>query len=512
MHLHSFLLSLAKVVLLGATIPAFGAEFYVATNGSDATGDGTRANPWASITHALDRASSDDVVSVQPGTYSGRVRLRGNFDPPVRVRSEVPYQARLRNGDRVVTAYEDARGTRGIVLEGFDIAHTGPGAGALVIHIDGGGDGSVSHITVRNNIVHDSFNNDLLKVNNFSTNVTIERNMFYNQEGSDEHIDANGVRDVVIQDNVFFNDFSGSGRTNPNNTSSYVVIKDSNGSADGLVGARDVTLRRNVFLNWEGSTGHNFVLVGEDGQPFHEAFDITVENSLMLGNSANTMRSPLSVKGGRDVVFRNNTIVGDLPALEYGLRLVAEGSNPDLMNIRFYNNVWSDQTGTMNRFSRAAPDDVESFVLDHNLYWNAGNPIPADSGQAVNYTDDGNRVVADPRLPNPKDVIPPRWDPISGNFKDGSSTICAVFEKLVRTYGIYASGSPLVGAGLTAEAPRDDILGVRRTGTADIGAVQGSARMASDTDGDSVSDYCDAAPGSAPGAIMPAINSILLGE
>jgi hypothetical protein len=173
MRLHLSRLSLAVVILLAAAIPAFAADFYVATGGSDATGDGTRVNPWASITHALDRVSSGDVISVQPGTYSGRVRLRGTFDPAVTVRSEIAYRARLRNGDRVVTAYADPRGTRGIVLEGFDIAHTGPGAGALVIHIDGGGDGSVSHITVRNNIIHDSFNNDLLKVNNFGTNVTI---------------------------------------------------------------------------------------------------------------------------------------------------------------------------------------------------------------------------------------------------------------------------------------------------------------------------------------------------
>jgi hypothetical protein len=52
--------------------------------------------------------------------------------------------------------------------------------------------------------------------------------------GSDEHIDVSSVTDVVIQDEVFFNDFEGSGRTNGNDTSS-------------------------------------FVLVGEDGQPFHEA-------------------------------------------------------------------------------------------------------------------------------------------------------------------------------------------------------------------------------------------------
>ena len=54
--------------------------------------------------------------------------------------------------------------------------------------------------------------------------------MFYNQWGSDEHIDVNSVTDVLIRDNVFFNDFAGSGRANPNNTSSYIVIKDSDGT------------------------------------------------------------------------------------------------------------------------------------------------------------------------------------------------------------------------------------------------------------------------------------------
>jgi hypothetical protein len=72
--------------------------------------------------------------------------------------------------------------------------------------------------------MHDSYNNDILKINNGAAQITVEGNMFYNQTGSDEHIDVNSVTDIVIQDNIFFNDFAGSGRSNENDTSRPVAI------------------------------------------------------------------------------------------------------------------------------------------------------------------------------------------------------------------------------------------------------------------------------------------------
>ena len=52
---------------------------------------------------------------------------------------------------------------------------------------------------------------------------------------------------------------------NNNDTSSYTVIKDSNCSDDSNLGSRFITVRRNIFLNWDGSTGSNFLIIGEDG-------------------------------------------------------------------------------------------------------------------------------------------------------------------------------------------------------------------------------------------------------
>jgi hypothetical protein len=456
--------------------------YHVAVDGSDTIGSGSSVFPWATITHALDNVADGSVIDVHPGTYTGRIRIRGFFPIGVTVRSQTPYMAQLRHDDTVITAYSDPRGVSGITIEGFDIAHSGSGSGALVVHVDGGGFNEVKNITFKNNILHDSYNNDILKINNACTNILVSGNIFYNQTGSDEHIDINSVSDVTVEDNIFFNDFEGSGRVNQNNTSSYIVIKDSNGAEDMFIGSQNITVRRNIFLNWQGSSGANFVLAGEDGQQFDEAYDVLVENNLMLGNSAHVMRSAFGVKGCRDIIFRNNTISGDLPSLAYAMRLNREGSNFANSNIQFYNNIWSDQTGTMgaenssrpNDFSDTSWSDTLSFALKNNLYWNGGVAVPEDSTELINYTDDLSRLVADPQIPAPVDIVLPRWQEDNGRFSDGSTTIRAAFERLVK-YAVPASGSPVIDRADTIFAPADDILGNVRPPLKDIGAFEQDA-------------------------------------
>lgn len=463
----------------GASGPA--PLYFVATTGSNTTGTGEGTNPWATIEYALGQVPDGAEIRVRPGTYNGRVRIDEDFPQGVVVKSEVPYLAQLRHTGTVVTCYYG----RGITLEGFDIAHAGPGSAPLVIQIqdligEPGGTETVSRIVLRNNIIHDSYDNDLLKINNGATDILVTGNLFYNQAGHDEHIDINSVLRVTVEDNIFMNDFAGSGRTNGNDTGSYIVIKDSNGSDDTNLGCHDIAVRRNVFLNWEGSTGSNFVLIGEDGMPYYEAEDVMIENNLMLGNSANVMRASVGVKGSKDITFRHNTISGDLPALAYAMRLNQEGDNLPCNNIRFYNNIWTDPTGTMGAEDASRPNDFSdspigqtaSFTLSHNFSWNGPNPIPSDNAEQVNFDDDPYAFVANPKMPAQTGLVLPRWVPATTKFADGSTSIRDAFYRLVTRYGI--PGEAVRDRADTTQSPSTDILGRPRIfGTsADCGAYE----------------------------------------
>lgn len=90
------------------------------------------------------------------------------------------------------------------------------------------------------------------------------------------------------------------------------------------MGAERVALRRNIFLNWEGSYAQNFVLIGEDGADYVEASEIVVENNITIGNSPDDIRAPFGIKRGRDILFRNNTVAGNMSGEAFALRIDVE--------------------------------------------------------------------------------------------------------------------------------------------------------------------------------------------
>ena len=477
-------------LLFLVAIPGVGqqpAPMYVAPNGRDASGtNGSAAQPFATLSYAVLRVSDGGTVIVRDGAYSGRFTASRRFTRPTVFRAENAYRAKLQSSSTTQQVVWFTRATN-IELSGFEITRPSPAAtGPVVVHVE-----TCDNITLRNNIIHDSYSNDLLKINSGSHFVLVEGNVFYNQQGSDEHMDVNGTTDVTIRDNIFFNDFEGSGRVNNNTTSSFIVIKNSS----ELPESRRIQVQRNVFLNWQGSAGANFVLVGEDGKPFYEAQEVMVENNLMLGNSPDAVRAPLGVKGGKLVTFRNNTVAGNLPGFAFAARLNQEVSNPVNDQIYFYNNIWSDPTGTMGEFSNGRPDQSRNVILDNNLYWNGGQAI-AVSTNVLNYTDDQRALLADPRLPDQGTPTLPRWT--ASGFPSGQSTIRQEFERLVLAYGVPLPDSPLIGRAEPANSPAEDILGRKRDNAPDLGAYELSQKAPTPA---AVVDGAAFRPRLAPGAL-----------
>jgi hypothetical protein len=461
----SFRLLWMSVLLLLLPASMQAQLFWVAPYGSDVAGDGSFDRPWASISGAMPKLpQTGGTLIVREGIYTSPARINRKFTNWLIIRSEYPLRAQISVAQQTSVLVVDAAF---VEVSGFDINRSTPQTAApLAFQV-----ARSSNIILRNNVIHDSRNNDVLKLNEASQNLLIIGNVFYNQEGpAGQHIDSNGCTNVTIRDNIFFNDFAGSNTQDQKITGSYIVVKNSGEVPDN----RHTQISNNIFLNWQGGSGKNFILLGEDGKPFYEAQDVLIENNLLIGNSQERMRSAFGAKGVTDVLLRNNTFTGDLPSSAFAIRLNQEGRNLPNRKIRFVNNIWSDPTGTMDNFSDGMPSESTGLELWNNVYWNGGTPLPG--GSVLKPSDDSQAIYDDALLGSQDSVVLPRWTGYS--FLSGSQTIRQEFERLVNLYGSPAENSSIRHRSAPEQSPKTDILDRIREDGADLGAVQFGANPA----------------------------------
>lgn len=469
---------LSVVVLMLGLQVGFAGTWYVGPKGNDASGDGSRETPWLTIRTATNRVPDDgSTIVLLDGLYEGTQSIGRHFQKRCTVRAENPYRARLRSPadrNRAFYCYDASN----VTLQGLEVFGSGGTQGEYVVHVSSA---KAHDISFEDCILHDSFNNDLVKINEAAKHILFRGCVIYNQNdrGGDQHFDINTVTDVAVEGCILFNDFAGSGREVKNQSQGFIVIKNS-GSTPNVT--RRIALRRNVLLNWQGKPDQAFVLLGEDGKPFYEAQEVTIENNLFIHNSPVRLWGTLMLKGGvKDVVYRANTVTGH-PNVQwtggYAAACLRIGENPPIGNILMANNIWCDATGNMPRFTMSLSkhfDPQASQRMQNNLYWNAGKKIPSEPGDMLAPQRDPKQRLADPKLLHQvDDVTLPRWNPAKGQFLSGEKTIGDEFRRLVLRYAALDEGSATIDAADPAAMPSVDILGHPRGTTPDLGCLEQS--------------------------------------
>ena len=342
---------LTLVVSLSMTASA--ATYYVATTGSDTTGNGSITAPWATINKASTMVAPGDTVYVRGGIYFQQVAIWTDGSSTARVTyqaypGELPVidGANLASGTDVVTLGGDY-----LDWIGFEIRN------ATHIGIVGWG---CHHVRVLNNTVHSSVRNGIwFGHDNYSRNYDnlIAGNVVYNTVLENQARNwANGGwatavgsfrgERVTIRDNIIYRNF-GEG----------III----GQSDNCTVAGNEVFDNfsvNIYLSHAQTTTVDSNLVYSTGDTnyyrnSHPAAGISLANEDGPAVEANAV-------SGNDIT--NNVIVRAM----WGLGFWKDSSELDahsMTNVRFANNVIYNATLDAVHFD---PDTAHSGVKVEN--------------------------------------------------------------------------------------------------------------------------------------------------
>jgi hypothetical protein len=471
---------LALVCLAGAAVAAPGTTIYVSTAGSDTGGNGSLANPFRTIGHALTIAASGDEIvlrgapALTNNIYAESIRIQ---QPNITIRSQTGEWAIIQcpvnnaNIGQCVRFDVDSDGSRLQRVEVIGGYYYGI---KLETKWDWGGPdrSGASHILLEEVKVHDT-GRDAIKITPGCDDVIIRRAEIFNT-GIRDNSNAEGIDNVngdrmIVQDS-YLHDTATNG----------IYFKG---------GSTDTLIERNRIER----TGGAGILVGFDTSP--EFFDLTVNphyyesiRGVVRNNIIrNTQGAGIGLYAAKEAQIWNNTLINTAQAyhspIYFGVTYQdwdPHAGRPPSVNPILRNNLvyQSSNLPTECVFIRYSNDlgGLSALTgmpaMDDNLYFHAGS----------------NCRFTDRRPASPLD---------HGTFSQWQSHISGESHSLtgapqLTTDGHLQAGSPAVDAGVCTGAPSDDFDGDRRPQGAacDIGADEFTSSQrqllfysAADTDG-----------------------------
>lgn len=402
-------------------------ELHVATGGSDASGNGSPAAPFATLARALQGATPGTAIRIHPGTYAGgifRGDLRGSAQAPIWIGGLAGQAKPVFSGG--ANALQLSRPAF-VVLH--DMVITGSTANG--INIDDGGEYAnpqaaqfvaVQRVEFRN--IGGGGNQDCLKISGL-----------YDSWVLDSHFERCGTGGSGV-------DFVG-GHRSVVAGNRFIDIGATGVQAKG--GSADILILRNRFenggaraLNMGGSTGFEFFRPPlSTTQPNAEARRIRARANLFIGSS----QAPLNFVGCVDCEAIHNTVVNPGSWL---VRILQETTSSGgftfepARNALLQNNLFLFRRGDIgsSAVNVGAGTDAASFQWRNNLFF--ASDQPANSQPNAPGTVSGSLVGLDPQISGP-------------DYRIGS-------------------GSPAAGAGLALDAGLGDLGGACFGSPPSIGA------------------------------------------
>jgi hypothetical protein len=338
-------------------------EIFVSSAGSNATGDGTRGNPYQTIGRAVLGVQPGDAIRLLPGTHGPGTfiaDLAGTSNAPVWL-GGVPGLERPRlNGGN--TALQLSR-ARYVIVENLEIS----GATANGINCDDGGDyansNATHHVLFRNLFIHDigtGGNQDGLKLSGVYDYAVLDCE-FARLSAGGSAIDHVGCHRGLIA-RCTFTDVGSN------------AIQCKGGSADLEIRWNRFTNGGARAINLGGSTGFEFFRPPLTADaPNAEARNIRVIANLFQGGD-----TPVAFVGAVDSLVANNTFVRPTRWLFRILQETTSGGGytflPCGRNELVNNLVYFDRSQISTYVNIGPNTEAASFRFAHNLWYAFNQP------------------------------------------------------------------------------------------------------------------------------------------